>query len=252
MGVSIAIAAGKGGTGKTTFTANLGIALGTLGNRVAVVDADLAMANLELHFNLEGASTTLNDVLSGKAELKEAIYEKFGIAVIPAGIPLDKLRTANPERLRDVLEYLEENYDFLLIDSPAGLGIEAVTALATAQAVILVVNPEISSLVDALKTSKVARAYNTEILGAVVNRYSPEGVPIEDIAYILETKILGTLPEDPRVKAGMMKGMPIVISHRDSNFSMEILRIAQEISGDKRKIAEKESLVKKFLKRLGF
>ncbi len=250
MGHSIAVAAGKGGTGKTTFTANLGAALGELGHSVVLVDADLAMANLELHFKLEGIDITLNDVLSGKADIEEALYRRHGVTIMPAGIPLDKLRNSNPELLADVLGYLEKNFEIMIVDAPAGIGVEVITALAVSQSAILVVNPEVSSLVDALKTKKVAQAYDTHVLGAVVNRITGgSSIPMEDISYILDTKVIAALPDDPKVKAAVMQGEPVVLRFPESPFSIEIKRFAAKLVG--KEIQEKkESFSRRFLSRL--
>ena len=109
MGVSITIASGKGGTGKTTVSANLGIALAQLGNNVIILDADIEMANLELHLGLECMKTTLHTVLAGEADIQDAIYDgPEGIRVVPAGMSIDRLKTVEYEKLKDVLAELKE------------------------------------------------------------------------------------------------------------------------------------------------
>src|SRR5690606_6478266 len=118
----ISVASGKGGVGKTTITANLGVALATYGEEVIVLDADVAMANLELILGMEGKSITLQDVLSGEATIDEAIYEgPGGVKIVPAGISLEGLRKVKLDRLEEALEVLIEDADILLIDAPAGL-----------------------------------------------------------------------------------------------------------------------------------
>ena len=103
----ITVASGKGGVGKTTITANLGVALSTYGEETLVLDADVAMANLELILGMEGKSVTLHDVLSGDATIEEAIYEgPGGVKVVPAGISLEGLRKIKLDRLEDALETL--------------------------------------------------------------------------------------------------------------------------------------------------
>lgn len=125
----VCMASGKGGTGKTTVTANLGTALAELGAETYILDADIAMANLGLILRMEDAPVTLHDVLAGEADIEEAIYEgPHGVKVIPAGISLEGIRKANPDRLRDVVEHIIDRADFLLIDAPAGLGRDAITA----------------------------------------------------------------------------------------------------------------------------
>ncbi|MFQ5975659.1 MAG: AAA family ATPase, partial [Candidatus Hydrothermarchaeales archaeon] len=144
MGISICIASGKGGTGKTTLSANLGVALGEIGKNIIILDADIEMANLALHFGLEGTAITLHMVLSGESNIQDVIYEgPAGVKVVPSGISLYSLIKVDPDRLGGVLQELMKTVDILLIDAPAGLGKSAVVALASTQEVILIVNPDI-------------------------------------------------------------------------------------------------------------
>ena len=235
MGTSITIAAGKGGTGKTTISANLGIALAQRGRKVTILDADIAMANLELILGMEGKSHTLQDVLSGECEVDEAIYEgPGGVRIVPAGISLTKLRKVDPEKLVDVLERLVEETDILIIDAPAGLGKEAYIALSMAENLILVVNPEISSLSDALKTKLVAEKCGTKVLGAVLNRVTGDEFDLtaEHIGAVLDTPILAVVPEDAEVKKASAIGVPLVISSPTSKAAVAINRLAADLLGE--------------------
>ena len=133
----IVVASGKGGVGKTTITANLGVALSTFGEETLVLDADVAMANLELILGMEGKSVTLHDVLSGDASIEDAIYEgPGGLKVVPAGISLDGLRKIKLDRLEDALETILQDTDILLIDAPAGLEKDALASIAAAQEIV--------------------------------------------------------------------------------------------------------------------
>ena len=139
------IASGKGGTGKTTVTVNLGTSLAQLGKETYIMDADIGMANLGLILGLEDVPITLHEVLSGKASINEAIYEgPNGVKVIPSGLSLQGFQQANPEKMRDVMRDIVSRCDFLLIDAPAGISRDGVIPLAIADEVILVVNPELS------------------------------------------------------------------------------------------------------------
>jgi septum site-determining protein MinD len=235
MGTSITIAAGKGGTGKTTISANLGIALAQRGKSVTILDADIAMANLELILGMEGKSRTLQDVLAGECEIEEAIYEgPGGVKVVPAGISLSKLKRVNPERLAGVMESLVDRTDILIIDAPAGLGKEAYIALSMAENLILVVNPEISSLSDALKTKKVAEMCGTNVLGAILNRATGNEFDLtaHHVGAVLETQILTVVPEDSEVKKASAIGVPLVISSPTSKAAIAINRLAAELLGE--------------------
>ncbi|HIP84151.1 MAG TPA: septum site-determining protein MinD [Methanothermococcus okinawensis] len=254
MAVSIAIASGKGGTGKTTISANLAVALAKLGKDVIVLDADIAMANLELVLGVEGKGKTLNDVLAGKASIEEAIYEgPAGVKVIPAGISLDAFRKARPEKLEEVLKKLHDMAEIIIIDCPAGIGKEALTAISAAENLILVVNPEISSIADALKVIAIAKKLGTNVLGAIINRTMKEDSELsaKAIATILEVPILGVVPEDPNVRKCAAFGEPIVLKYPDSPAAQAIMEIAAKLIGKKyipEKKKEKESFIKKFIK----
>jgi len=255
MAISIAVASGKGGTGKTTISANLAVALAKLGKDVVVLDADIAMANLELVLGIEGKKgKTLNDVLAGNASIEEAIYEgPAGVKVIPAGISLDAFRKARPEKLEEVLKKLHDMAEIIIIDCPAGIGKEALTAISAAEHLILVVNPEISSIADALKVIAIAKKLGTNVLGAIINRTMKEDSELSSkaIAAILEVPILGVVPEDPNIRKCAAFGEPIVLKYPDSPAAQAIMEIAAKLIGKKyipEKKKEKESFIKKFLR----
>ncbi|GBF36821.1 cell division ATPase MinD [Methanofervidicoccus abyssi] len=253
MAISIAIASGKGGTGKTTIAANLAVALAKFRRDVIVLDADIAMANLELVLGVEGKGKTLNDVLAGRASIEEAIYEgPAGVKVVPAGISLDAFRKARPEKLEEVLKKLHDMAEIIIIDCPAGIGREALTAISASEHLILVVNPEISSISDALKVIAIARRLDTNVLGAIINRTMKEDSELSSkaIATILEVPVLGVVPEDPNVRKCAAFGVPIVIRYPDSPASQAIMEIAAKLIGKeyKPKKVEKESFIKKFIR----
>ena len=137
------LASGKGGTGKTTVTVNLGTSLAQFGKRSLIMDADIGMANLGLLIGLENVPVTLHEVLADKADIRDAVYEgPGGVLVVPSGISLQGFQQANPDKLRDVLKDLVDQCDYLLIDAPAGISRDGVIPLSVADEVILVVNPE--------------------------------------------------------------------------------------------------------------
>ncbi|MCK4476072.1 MAG: AAA family ATPase [Methanophagales archaeon] len=145
------IVSGKGGVGKTTIVANLGIALSRLGKSTLIVDADIAMGNLELFFRLKETPVTLQEVLSGKAEIREAIHKSsYGVHVIPCGSSLQGFLRSDLERLNHSISRLP-TYDFILIDNPTGLTKYSLLPLKAAKDTLLVVTPDIASLSTALK-----------------------------------------------------------------------------------------------------
>ena len=143
MGRVYAVASGKGGVGKTTTVANLGTALATAGHDVAVVDCDLAMANLGPALGVDRTGTTLHDVLAGTAPLDAAVHEgPRGLAVVPGATDLAAFARADPDRLSSVLATLRERHDFVLVDTGAGLNTDNVAPLSVADAVLLVSTPD--------------------------------------------------------------------------------------------------------------
>lgn len=231
----ITIGSGKGGVGKTTITANLGVALSTFGEETIVLDADVAMANLELVLGMEGKSVTLHDVLSGEAEIADAIYEgPGGVKIIPAGISLEGLRKIRLDRLEEVLKSIIEVADILLIDAPAGLEKDALAALAAAQEMILVTTPEVPSISDALKTKIVASKLGVDIIGAVINREKNDKtfLNVDEIETILEVPVIAVIPDDPEVSRAAAFGEPIVVKNPKSPTSNAIMQLAGDLLGE--------------------
>ncbi|RLF88513.1 septum site-determining protein MinD [Thermococci archaeon] len=252
MGLSITIASGKGGTGKTFVTANLGVALSQFNRDVIILDADIMMADLEIILGMEGKPVTLQDVLAGEADPRDAMYEgPSGVKVVPAGVSLEGLRKIRPERLKDVLIELIGECDFLLIDSPAGLEKDAITAIASGQELLLVTNPEIAAVSDALKTKIVAERLETGIVGTVLNRVSYQKTELskDEVETILETKVLVEIPEDPEVKRSIAFGEPVVVRSPKSPASESIKKLAADLIGVEYEIPlpKKENIISKLI-----
>lgn len=235
MSQSITIASGKGGTGKTAIAANLGVALAQLGKDTTILDADIEMANLELHLGLEGMNLTLHDVLAGHAELSDVIYEcSAGVKVIPAGISVDGLRKADPNLMEKVLSDLLSTVDILIIDAPAGLGKNVVTALAAGQEAFIVANPEISAMSDALKTKIVAKKLGAHIPGIILNKVSFDktDLTVQEVEGILETRVISVIPDDPEVRRSSATGQPVVLRTPKSPAAISIKKLAEDIVAD--------------------
>jgi cell division ATPase MinD len=176
------ITSGKGGVGKTTLTVNLGISLSLLERETYILDADIGMANMALILGMDEVPVTLHEVLAGKADIEDAIYEgPAGVKVVPSGISLQGFQQADPDKLRDVMHKLVDRCEFLLIDAPSGISKEGVVPLSVADQVILVVNPELASMADALKTKILCEVMGGNVYGAILNRAArniPNSVPI--------------------------------------------------------------------------
>jgi septum site-determining protein MinD len=231
---AITIASGKGGTGKTTLTVNLGTMLAFYGKETYIMDADVGMANLGIVLGLEDVPITLHEVLAGKASVSDAVYEgPHGVKVVPSGISLKGFQNANPDRLRDVMRELVERCEFLIIDAPAGISRDGVIPLAIADEVILVVNPELSSIVDALKTKILTELVGGHVSGAILNRATLENTEMskEKMEKVLGVDVIGIIPEDSNVRRSSAHKTPITIKYPHSEASIAIKKVAADISG---------------------
>ncbi|CCJ35099.1 cell division ATPase [Methanoculleus bourgensis MS2] len=228
------IASGKGGTGKTTVTANLGTALAQYGRETCIVDTDMGMANLGLVMGLAETPITLHEVLAGKAQVQDAIYEgPYGLKIVPSGLSLQGFQDADPERLKDVMQDLTNRCEFLFLDVPAGIGSDAVLPLTVADEVILVVNPEISSLVDALKIKILTEMIGGTVGGVILNRATLESTDTNrrKIEETLGVPVIDTVPEDAYVRRAAAARAPVVARFPGSESSKAFRRIAAAMAG---------------------
>ncbi len=228
---ALTIAAGKGGVGKTTLTTNLGVALAQMGKKVVLVDADLEMGNLIFYLGLEGLEPTIHHVLSGEVDVKDAIFDgPGGVKVVPSGLTLEGLKSSDPEGLVNVVKELQDYSDIVLVDAPAGLGLSAKPALQSGN-VLPIINPEISSISDALKTMLFAKEMNSAITGVILNRaYNDElGISLAEMEEILGEKIIAVVPEDVEVRRSNAYGTPLVLSKPDSPAAIAIKNLASLI-----------------------
>ena len=230
----IACVSGKGGVGKTTLVSNLGVSLAKLGKSVVVVDANLTTPNLGLHLGVPLYPTTLHDVLKGSASIKDAIYyHDSGLKIVPAGLSLRDLRGTDSRDLPNVMLDLLGTTDIVLLDAAAGLGKETLSSMEAADEMVLITNPELTSVADALKASRLAQQLGTNVIGAVVNRVSgkPHEMRMEDIQNMLDSQILAIIPEHIDVQKSISKRTPVVLHSPNSPPSREIRRLASRLIG---------------------
>lgn len=232
---AFAVASGKGGTGKTTSTLALGMALADEYD-VTVVDADTGMANLLFHTGLEDVETTLHDLLIAETEasVSDAVYERFGMRVVPCGTSLAAFEAADPDRLRDVIAELAADTDVLLLDSPAALGSKsAVLPVVLADRVVVVLQPTIPSLSDGLKVQEYATVYGTETAGVLFNRVTLDH-DVEEITTRAERyfdgPILGNIPESKYVSDANTADEPILAYAPESVAANEFIRAASKLT----------------------
>lgn len=253
MGRVITIASGKGGTGKTTVTANLGINLARQGKKVLLIDADVAMANLSLILGMQSSPITLHDVLLGEAQVHDAIYDgPEGIHFIPSGLSLDNYKRVDSERLTGIVNQLEDSYDFILLDAAAGIEKNVLSALSSSQETIIVTMPTSPAIADALKTKIVAQRLKSKVGGVIINFVMNEKGEIskQECSSILELPVFGSVPFDSEVRKSFMqqKVYPVSIRMPSSPAAKEFAKIASKLTGIK--IEEVKEKKQGFLSRI--
>jgi len=218
---------------------------------VIIVDANLSTPNVGLHLGAPIVPISLNHVLMGKAKLSEAIYEhESGTKVIPSSLSISELKNLDHSKLKEVAKKLKKIADIVIFDSAAGLGEEAVAAIDSADELIIVTNPEIPAVTDALKISKLIEQMGKSVKGVIVTKVknSKTEMPISNISEMLELPILGIVPHDDKFQASLVMKDAIIHTYPKSKASREYKRIAANIIGHN-SYKEKFSLFDRFFGR---
>lgn len=234
-GVSVSIASGRGGAGKSTLCANLGVALSQMGLKTIVVDADVEAASMNLLFGLDLNVPTMHDYLSGNAGADEIVFnlKNEGIDIVVGSIKIESLGDVKFDRFKEFILEIKEKYDIILIDIIAGLSVDAVTSLSASDAVVLVVTPDILSVSSALKTKIITKGMNIKVLGAVINRVGGEyDIPVPHIEDMLGVQVLGSISEDKEVKRSLSTGKILMLNNPNSSASKSIKQIASILVGE--------------------
>ncbi|MCF6096597.1 septum site-determining protein MinD [Thermovorax subterraneus] len=220
MGQVIVVTSGKGGVGKTTTTANIGTGLALLKHRkVVMIDADIGLRNLDVVMGLENRIVyDLVDVVQGVCRLKQALIrdKRFeNLYLLPAAQTKDKT-AVSPEQMKNLCDQLKEEFDYVLVDCPAGIEQGFKNAIAGAEKAIIVTTPEVSAVRDADRVIGLLEAAGFEEPQLIINRIRPDMVKrgdmmdIDDIIDILAIDLLGVIPEDERIVISTNRGEPAV------------------------------------------
>ncbi|MGF1503912.1 MAG: septum site-determining protein MinD [Chloroflexi bacterium] len=261
----ITVTSGKGGVGKTTTTANLGVALASLGKKVACVDADIGLRNLDVVMGLENRIVyDLVDVVEGRAKLRQAMIKdkrlKEDLYLIPAAQTRDKTAVSPSDMVR-LVDELKPLVDYVIVDSPAGIERGFRNALAPADIVIVVTNPEVSSVRDADRIVGLIETENKGPGQLIVNRVKRDMVKRgdmltpEDIIDFLAIKLIGLVPEDERILISSNQGTPAAMNPGESKAGQAFINIAKRLTGEEvpfMEMEEEEGFMQKVLKSLGF
>ncbi|NLY53353.1 MAG: septum site-determining protein MinD [Firmicutes bacterium] len=240
MGKAIVITSGKGGVGKTTTTANLGAGLAALGQRVALVDADIGLRNLDLFMGLENRVVYhLVDVVEGRTTWKKALVRDKrleNLVLLPSAQARDK-DAVSPRQMQQLVQEIKQEYDFVLLDCPAGIEGGFKNAIAGADQAIVVVNPEVSSVRDADRVIGLLEAEEIGGISLIVNRLKPsmvkrgEMLAIKDIVDLLAIDLLGIVPEDEGIIIASNRGEPISLD-QNTKAGQAFRNISRRLLGD--------------------
>lgn len=251
----IGLVSGKGGVGKTTTAVNLGSALNYFDRDVTVVDGNLSTPNLGVHLGVPIVPIHLHHVLQGKNQIKEAVYVcHTGTKIVPAGLSLEDIRNTNPEGLNKALRSLDGISDIVLIDGAAGLGREALATIQASDQLIVVTNPEIPAMTDALKTIKLSEALGKKVLGVIITKTRADNldITVKNVESMLEKPIVGIIPEDRSVREALIRKDAVVYSHPRSEAAVAYKKLAAELLGcEYNETAKKdEGFLRKIVNRL--
>ena len=222
MGEVIVITSGKGGVGKTTTTANVGTGLAMLSKKVVMIDTDIGLRNLDVVMGLENRIVyNLVDVIEGNCRVKQALIrdKKYDcLYLMPSAQTKDK-NAVTPQQMKKLTEELMEDFDYVLLDCPAGIEQGFLNAIAGASRAIVVTTPEVSAIRDADRIIGLLEANNIKDIKLMVNRLRTDLIKrgdmmsVEDVADILAVDLIGAVPDDEQVVVSTNQGNPVVGSH---------------------------------------
>ncbi len=240
MGEVIVITSGKGGVGKTTTTANLGVALALRNKKVALVDTDIGLRNLDVVMGLENRIVyDIVDVVEEKCKLRQALIKdkRFNeLFLLPAAQTRDK-SAVNEEQMKELIGKLKEEFDYILIDCPAGIEQGFKNAIAGADRAIIVTTAEISAIRDADRIIGLLEASEIKNPELIINRIRPamvkkgEMMDVDDIVDLLSIDLIGVVPDDEYIITQTNKGEPVVIKDKSPS-GKAYLEIARRILGE--------------------
>lgn len=240
-GKTMVVTSGKGGVGKTTTVANIGTALAKMKHRVVLIDGDIGLRNLDVVMGLENRIVyNLVDIIEGKCRNQQAMIHdrklKDNLFIIPSAQTREK-DAVQPEQMVELCAQLAEEFDYVIVDCPAGIERGFKNAIAGAQIAVVVTTPEVSAIRDADRVIGLLEASLLKDIHLIVNRLNPRMVKkgdmmsTEDILSLLSVPLLGVVPESEDVVISTNRGIPLV-HEKSSRAGMAFLQIAARLNGE--------------------
>lgn len=259
MSRSIVVTSGKGGVGKTTSTANLGMALARMGRKVVLVDADFGLRNLDLLLGLENRVVyTALEVIGRECKLDQALVKdkrQPNLSLLAA--PQTRNKTAiTASHMKALVEVLSRYFDYVLVDCPAGIETGFQNAIAGAKEAVIVTTPEISAVRDADRVIGLLEANRITDIKLIINRLRPamiknnDMMTVEDVLEILSVKLIGVIPDDEQVIVSTNKGEPLVLLEKPPLAGIAYEHTAQRLDGKTIEFLDLEAANQSFFGRL--
>lgn len=239
MSEVIVVTSGKGGVGKTTTAANIGLGLAQMDRKVVMVDTDIGLRNLDVVMGLENRIVyNLVDVVEGNCRLKQALIKDKrheNLCLLPSAQTRDKT-SVTPEQMKKLCEELQQHFDYVLLDCPAGIEQGFKNAIAGAHRALVVTTPEVSAIRDADRIIGLLEANEVNDISLVINRLRPDMVKrgemmsVEDVVDILAVSLIGVIPDDEHIVIATNQGEPLTGS--GSPAGQAFANISRRITGE--------------------
>jgi MinD-like ATPase involved in chromosome partitioning or flagellar assembly len=233
MGKVIGVLSLKGGVGKTSSVIGLGAALASYGKKVLLIDANFSAPNLGIHLDILEPKKTIHHILADGEDFSEAVVEIDNFYVIPASVFPHKI--IDPLKLKDFVEKVKENYDFVLIDSSPALNKETLAAMISSDELFVISTPDYSTLSMSLKAIKVAKKQGSPITGLILNKVYGKNfeLSLEDVEKTSEVPVLAMIPHDVNVLKSQSQFIPAPNFRPKSDVSIEFMKLAGCLVGEK-------------------
>lgn len=241
MGKVLVVTSGKGGVGKTTTSANIGVGLALNGEKVLLIDTDIGLRNLDVVMGLENRIVyDIIDLIEGRCKIKQALVKdkrNSNLYLLPAAQTRDKT-DITPEQIKQLVETLREDFNYIIIDCPAGIEQGFKNAIVSADEAIIVTTPEMSAVRDADRVIGLLAAEEISKIYLIINRIKIEMIKqgnmlsVEDVLEILRIKLLGIIPDDETIVISTNKGEPLVYKGK-SLAAQSYKNITKRLLGEK-------------------